>query len=55
LLQRVTERPNTVQLTGRMWARLLESTNQPSFVTSDQQRVEKEMIEDTNKMNITSI
>lgn len=51
----VTERPNTVQLTGRMWARLLESTNQPSFVSSDQQRVEKEMVEDTNKMNITSI
>ncbi|WJX20076.1 ATP-dependent 6-phosphofructokinase 4, chloroplastic [Trifolium repens] len=39
---RVTERPNTVKLTDRMWARLLESTNQPSFVASDQQRVDKE-------------
>ncbi|XP_045819560.1 ATP-dependent 6-phosphofructokinase 4, chloroplastic-like isoform X1 [Trifolium pratense] len=41
-IARVTERPNTVKLTDRMWARLLESTNQPSFVASDQQRVDKE-------------
>lgn len=44
LLQRVTERQNTVELTGRMWARLLESTNQPSFVASDQETVDKEII-----------
>ncbi|XP_004496088.1 ATP-dependent 6-phosphofructokinase 4, chloroplastic isoform X2 [Cicer arietinum] len=54
-IARVTERPNTVELTGRMWARLLESTNQPSFVASDQQRVDKMIIEDTNTKNITSI
>ncbi|XP_050886080.1 ATP-dependent 6-phosphofructokinase 4, chloroplastic isoform X4 [Lathyrus oleraceus] len=54
-IARVTERPNTVEVKGRMWARLLESTNQPSFVTPpDQQRVDKEMIKDTNKINITS-
>ncbi|XP_023516923.1 ATP-dependent 6-phosphofructokinase 4, chloroplastic-like [Cucurbita pepo subsp. pepo] len=32
-IARVTETQNTVKLTGRMWARLLASTNQPSFVT----------------------
>lgn len=51
----MTEKPNTVEVKGRMWARLLESTNQPSFVTPDQQRVDKEIIKDTNKINITSI
>ncbi|CAI8603967.1 unnamed protein product [Vicia faba] len=53
-IARVTERPNTVEVKGRMWARLLESTNQPSFATPDQQRVDKEVIKDTNKINITS-
>ena len=53
LLQRVTEKQNTVQLTGRMWARLLASTNQPSFISSDLERVDK--IGDINSsMNITS-
>lgn len=32
LLQRVTEATNVVKLTDRMWARLLASTNQPSFL-----------------------
>lgn len=32
LMQRVTETQNTVKLTDRMWARLLASTNQPSFL-----------------------
>ncbi|XP_058770192.1 ATP-dependent 6-phosphofructokinase 6-like isoform X2 [Vicia villosa] len=54
-IARVTEKPNTVEVKGRMWARLLESTNQPSFVTPDQQRVDKESIKDTKKINITSI
>ncbi|KAL5195618.1 ATP-dependent 6-phosphofructokinase 4, chloroplastic [Glycine soja] len=46
----VMEKQNKVKLTDRMWARLLASTNQPSFVAYDQERVEK----DINNMNITS-
>lgn len=30
--QRITERQNKVVITDRMWARLLSSTNQPSFL-----------------------
>jgi 6-phosphofructokinase 1 len=30
---RITERQNKVVITDRMWARLLSSTNQPSFLT----------------------
>ncbi|KAI4376567.1 hypothetical protein MLD38_014314 [Melastoma candidum] len=30
---RITEKPNNVVITDRMWARLLSSTNQPSFLT----------------------
>ena len=30
--QRIIERQNTVVITDRMWARLLSSTNQPSFL-----------------------
>lgn len=30
----VTETPNRVKITDRMWARLLSSTNQPSFIKS---------------------
>lgn len=42
VLQRVTETQNTVNLTDRMWARLLASTNQPSFLDRNemQQRVD---------------
>lgn len=43
-IARVTERQNTVKLTDRMWARLLASTNQPSFIGSDQERVDKEIL-----------
>ena len=32
-MQRVTEARNNVVITDRMWARLLSSTNQPSFLT----------------------
>lgn len=32
-MQRVTETQNMVVITDRMWARLLSSTNQPSFMT----------------------
>jgi 6-phosphofructokinase 1 len=31
-ISRVTETPNRVKITDRMWARLLSSTNQPSFI-----------------------
>ncbi|XP_030452484.1 ATP-dependent 6-phosphofructokinase 6-like isoform X1 [Syzygium oleosum] len=33
-LNRVTERQNKVVITDRMWARLLSSTNQPSFLST---------------------
>lgn len=32
-LQRITETRNKVVITDRMWARLLSSTNQPSFLS----------------------
>ena len=32
MLQRITEKQNHVVITDRMWARLLSSTNQPSFL-----------------------
>lgn len=31
-VQRITEKQNKVVITDRMWARLLSSTNQPSFL-----------------------
>ena len=31
--QRINERQNKVVITDRMWARLLSSTNQPSFLS----------------------
>lgn len=31
-IQRITEKQNKVVITDRMWARLLASTNQPSFL-----------------------
>ncbi|XP_057427106.1 ATP-dependent 6-phosphofructokinase 4, chloroplastic-like [Lotus japonicus] len=43
-IARVTETQNTVKLTDRMWARVLESTNQPSFVASDHERIDNEII-----------
>lgn len=51
LLQRVTEKQKTVQLTDRMWARLLASTNQPSFVSPDdltQERVDNDTVKEIN-------
>ena len=33
-MQRIIERQNKVVITDRMWARLLSSTNQPSFMTA---------------------
>lgn len=34
-LQRIIERQNKVVITDRMWARLLSSTNQPSFLSPE--------------------
>lgn len=58
ILQRVTETQNTVNLTDRMWARLLASTNQPSFFESNEllERVDKEDVDVINhNMRATSI
>ncbi|KAL2540027.1 ATP-dependent 6-phosphofructokinase 4 [Abeliophyllum distichum] len=57
-ISRVTESQNIVKLTDRMWARLLASTNQPSFVQNCdlvQERVNKQTIDQINSMKITSI
>lgn len=40
-ISHVTETQNTVKLTDRMWARLLASTNQPSFLNRDEVIPEK--------------
>ncbi|KAK4734284.1 hypothetical protein R3W88_008545 [Solanum pinnatisectum] len=55
-INRVTETTNTVNMTGRMWARLLASTNQPSFVNHQtvRERVDKETIDAINNMKINS-
>ena len=50
-ISRVTEKQKTVELTGRMWARLLASTNQPSFISSDLEGV----VQGIDSLNITSI
>lgn len=43
LLQRITEKQNKVVITDRMWARLLSSTNQPSFWSpKDEIKVKRE-------------
>ncbi|XP_024020310.1 ATP-dependent 6-phosphofructokinase 4, chloroplastic [Morus notabilis] len=55
-ISRVTETQNTVKLTGRTWARLLASTNQPSFLDSNevsQKKIDGETIDVIN--NNTSI
>lgn len=55
VLQRVTEVQKTVNMTDRMWARLLASTNQPSFMDSKelQKRIDGETI-DVNHMGIAT-
>ncbi|KAG7972388.1 hypothetical protein I3843_07G181500 [Carya illinoinensis] len=57
-IARVTETQNTVKLTDRMWARLLESTNQPSFLNSNEvipEKADQETMEVVNDLRITSI
>ncbi|AED97493.1 phosphofructokinase 4 [Arabidopsis thaliana] len=54
----VTEVTNTVKLTDRMWARLLASTNQPSFLTGEgalQNVIDMETQEKIDNMKISSI
>ncbi|XP_062163843.1 LOW QUALITY PROTEIN: ATP-dependent 6-phosphofructokinase 3-like [Alnus glutinosa] len=49
---RVTEKPNQVVITDRMWARLLASTNQPSFMNpKDVREVMKEEEPQTQLLN----
>ena len=58
MFQHVTETQNTVKVTDRMWARLLASTNQPSFLNCDESvggKVCKDTIDLINNMKITSI
>ncbi|KAL2236037.1 UNVERIFIED_CONTAM: ATP-dependent 6-phosphofructokinase 3 [Sesamum indicum] len=43
---RITEKQNKVVITDRMWARLLASTNQPSFLGSKEDGVEDNEVED---------
>ncbi|XP_030934548.1 ATP-dependent 6-phosphofructokinase 4, chloroplastic [Quercus lobata] len=57
-IARVTETQNIVKLTNRMWARLLASTNQPSFLNSDEgipEKVDQEPIEVMNSVKTTSV
>lgn len=55
-ISRVTKTPNTVKVTDRMWARLLASTNQPSFLTQDMQgTVDKETMDLIDNMRINSL
>lgn len=48
-VQRVTETQNNVVITDRMWARLLSSTNQPSFLRC-KATLEDKMEEETNQV-----
>ncbi|KAM7273892.1 hypothetical protein ACFE04_028556 [Oxalis oulophora] len=57
-ISRVTEKTNTVKLTDRMWARLLASTNQPSFINDDVsmlEKVDRETIDAIDSMKIYDI
>lgn len=47
---RVTERQNKVVITDRMWARLLSSTNQPSFLRPKEDVVERKRGEETQSL-----
>ncbi|KAH7557339.1 hypothetical protein JRO89_XS11G0124100 [Xanthoceras sorbifolium] len=53
-LQRVTEATNTVKLTDRMWARLLASTNQPSFLNCSD-ILQRDVTGAINSVNFSSI
>lgn len=54
----MTQAQNTVNLTGRMWARLLASTNQPTFLhkcEAIRERVDKKSMDAMNDQKITSV
>ncbi|XP_071929772.1 ATP-dependent 6-phosphofructokinase 4, chloroplastic-like isoform X2 [Coffea arabica] len=56
-INRVTEKTNTVRLTDRMWARLLASTNQPSFLQKCEivrERVDKETMEEAKQASTSN-
>ena len=58
LSQRVTESTNVVKITDRMWARLLASTNQPSFFNHTEETLEmvdKETLDMIDNMRINSL
>ncbi|KAJ4956297.1 hypothetical protein NE237_013080 [Protea cynaroides] len=57
-INRVTETQNTVKLTDRMWARLLASTTQPSFLRYDEvmkEKVDKETVQMLDNMTNSSV
>ncbi|ONK59127.1 uncharacterized protein A4U43_C08F3270 [Asparagus officinalis] len=57
-ISRVTETTNVVKVTDRMWARLLASTNQPSFFSNDEEvreMVDKETLQLIDNMRINSL
>ncbi|XP_052186287.1 ATP-dependent 6-phosphofructokinase 4, chloroplastic isoform X1 [Diospyros lotus] len=54
-IARVTETQNTVKLTGRMWARLLASTNQPTFLPKTELMLEKVDRETPDMINETKV
>ncbi|XP_057482658.1 ATP-dependent 6-phosphofructokinase 4, chloroplastic isoform X1 [Actinidia eriantha] len=54
-IARVTETTNTVKLTDRMWARLLASTNQPSFLQKNEAMQEKLDGKTSDVINTTEI
>ncbi|XAR71830.1 6-phosphofructokinase [Bertholletia excelsa] len=56
-ISRVTAAQHTVKLTDRMWARLLSSTNQPSFSPSNDmmlEKVDRKTLDMIHEMRITS-
>lgn len=59
ILQRITERQNRVVITDRMWARLLSSTNQPSFLRPKdvivEPREEADMLDDIDDLNLNDV
>jgi len=54
-VQRITEARNHVVITDRMWARLLSSTNQPSFLQAKEiAEARKEQPSTRNPLNGTN-
>lgn len=54
-MQRVTETQNQVVITDRMWARLLSSTNQPSFLSSEDIMESKRKEEESSSHSLGSV